>query len=302
MKKRLSPKHWAINLTDILRATCGADYFPVNVEQVAKEYSRQVFPDDPITVVKGDSLPGFDGALFRAPQNKKGWGIFYNKDVCSKGRINFTLAHELGHYLIHRNDYPNGIECGPQDMFRWESEYGQIEYQANQFAATLLMPFGDFRRQINASVKPTLDDIGKCAEERYKVSLTAATLRWTEYTERRSVVVVSRGGFILWARSSTSALKTGAFFRTANVPPVPIPSSSLAAHPERGLECKKHSPGVWFKEPCEEIVCVSDQYDFTISLLHLGEAVSRFDFDNDEPVRDVFDSMRTRTPGTSWLG
>ena len=45
---------------------------------------------------------------------------------------------------------------------------------ANVFAATLLMPLDDFRRQIGQRTRPTLDDIGGCAN-RYDVSLTAAT-------------------------------------------------------------------------------------------------------------------------------
>jgi Zn-dependent peptidase ImmA (M78 family) len=121
--------------------------------------------------------------------------------LASAGRINFTLAHELGHYLIHRVAYPNGFQCGDQDVVRWDSEYGQVEHQANVFAANLLMPLDDYRRQIDARTSADLDMISHCAD-RYRVSLIAALLRWLEYTERRVVLVVSRDGFILWARTS----------------------------------------------------------------------------------------------------
>lgn len=50
------------------------------------------------------------------------------------------------------------------------------------------------------------------------MSLIAAVLRWLSYTEKLAVLVVSRDGFILWARSTTAALKTGAFFRTSAGP------------------------------------------------------------------------------------
>jgi Zn-dependent peptidase ImmA (M78 family) len=82
----------------------------------------------------------------------------YNTDISSFGRLNFTLAHEFGHYLLHRLDYPDSITCSQQDMVRWDSESGQIEKQANEFAAGLLMPLDDFRRQIDASAKPGLDE------------------------------------------------------------------------------------------------------------------------------------------------
>jgi len=70
---------------------------------------------------------------------------------------NFTLGHEFGHYLLHRLAYPDGIRCGDRDVIRWESAYGQIEHQANVFAANLLMPLDDFRRQIPAAAKVDLD-------------------------------------------------------------------------------------------------------------------------------------------------
>src|SRR6266571_3775794 len=55
-----------------------------------------------------------------APPRAKGWGIFYNSAISSEGRINFTLGHEFGHYLIHRLAYPDGIRCGEQDVVRWD--------------------------------------------------------------------------------------------------------------------------------------------------------------------------------------
>ncbi len=302
MTKELSPKRWANEISVILNAVCKEDRFPVKVRQLALDYSRQRYSDDPITDVLGGSLPGFEGALFPAADGKKGWGIVYNSAISSHGRINFTLAHEFGHYLLHRLKYPDGIQCGEQDMVAWDSEYKQIESQANDFAATLLMPLDDYRRQIEARAMPDLDVLSRCAE-RYDVSLLAAILRWLQYTERRSVLLVSRDGFILWARSSKQALKTGAFFRTANLPPVAIPASALAAQ-RHMVEGRKglvaHDEGIWFKEPCKEMVLFSDQYDFAISLLHLGDAPSRFELD-EEPVEDTYDRMVSRTPGSSWL-
>jgi len=305
MTERLSPQRWANTLTTLLNSVYGdgPDRFPVRVGQLAKEYSHQRFPDDPVALVKGERLPDFDGALYRAPGHRKGWGIIYNKAVRSPGRINFTLAHEFGHYLLHRQDYPDGIECSQQDMVRWDSEYGQIEQQANDFAATLLMPLDDFRRQIEPRARPSLDDIGGCAN-RYRVSLIAATLRWLQYTERRSVLVLSRDGFILWARSSPRALKTGAFFRTANRPPVPIPGASLpmqSGYLDGSKGTVAHDAGVWFPEPCEEIALRSDHYDFAISLLHLDDATLRYEPAEEPKQDDAFDQMTSRTLGSSWL-
>lgn len=298
MSESWSPQRWANSLTAILNQVFGDTpaRFPVDVIGLAREVTLQKFPDDPITLVKGARLTGFDGALIKAPANKKGWGIIYNDAIESSGRINFTLAHELGHYFLHRIAYPDGLECGSQDMVRWDTDYRQIEQQANEFAAYLLMPLDDFRRQIDARAKPTLEDLGACAD-RYKVSLISAALRWLEYTERRSVLVVSRDGYILWARSSGAALKTGAYFKTIGRPPIAIPPASLALCPDLldgPMGTMQHDADSWFAEPCEEIALLSDRYDFTISLLHLGKATPRWEQSDEEETLDVFDKFSTR--------
>lgn len=98
-----SPERWAIDISLLLNAAFGPEHFPIKVPFLAKEFSGQKFPDDPISLVAGENLRKFDGALYRAPATKKGWGIIYNNGIRSPGRINFTLAHEFGHYLVHRH-------------------------------------------------------------------------------------------------------------------------------------------------------------------------------------------------------
>jgi hypothetical protein len=269
MSPAFTPERWAFEITHVLNAVLGAEHFPINVISVAQEYSAQKFPSDPISRIVGDNLPGFDGALYKAPQGKKGWAIFYNNAIRSTGRINFTLGHEFGHYLLHRLAYPDGIRCGEQDFVQWDSAYGQIEHQANVFAANLLMPLDDFRRQVAPSSKIDFDLISHCAD-RYRVSLIAAVLRWLSYTEKRAVLVVSRDGHILWSRSSTPALKTRTYFRTS-IGPIAIPVTSLAAQrlAMESRSTKDHEAGTWFPEPALEMTIFSEQYDFAISLLLL---------------------------------
>jgi len=293
MTNTLSPERWAFELTDLLNAVLGTDRFPIDIPAVVCEYTAKRFPDDPIISVQGDDLPGFDGALFKAPAGRKGWGIIYNNRISSQGRINFTLAHEFGHFLLHRIAYPQGFYCGEQDVVRWDSEYRQVEHQANVFAANFLMPLDDFRRQIPESDNVDLDMISHCAD-RYRVSLVAATLRWVNYTLKRAVLVISRDGFILWARSSQSAWKTGAFFRTSAAP-IEIPATSLPSQQNiliDGRATINHGPGVWFREPVREITVFAEHYDFAISLLLLDDAEPRdlFYLEEDEP--DVLSKMK----------
>ena len=285
-----TPEHWANILTKILDVMPSQDHqrFPVDVIEFAKQYSAQRFPDDRISLVKGAALDDFEGALYKAPAGKEGWGIIYNSGLGSVGRINFTVAHEFGHYLLHREKYPEGLECSEQDMLRWDSEYYRIENEANRFAANLLMPLNDFRQQIGPRTKPTLEMLSDCAN-RYSVSLIAVTLRWLEYTECRSVLVVSRDGFILWSRSSERALHSGAYFRISGSEPLPVPDSSFAASADSSLASKgsvSHEGGVWFNEKCVEVALISAQYDLVFSLIHL-ENLQNDDAGDNEYEEDI---------------
>lgn len=291
MTALFGPTRWAIEITKVLNLVFGPEHFPIDVVRIALDYTAQRFRGDAITMAEGANLPGFDGALHRAPRGKTGWGIVYNNSLASAGRINFTLAHEFGHYLLHRADHPDGIQCGEQDVVRWDSGYAQIEHQANEFAAALLMPLDDFRRQVAADASVDLDIISHCAA-RYRVSLIAAVLRWLTYTTRRAVLVVSRDGFILWSRSSEAALKTGAFFRTAGTP-VEIPAMSIAAtgnHLANSRSGILHGRGVWFQEEVREMTIFSEQYDFVISVLVLEnrDRYLQLEPDADEDTYDHF--------------
>lgn len=295
--RKVHPQRAANDITVVLRAA-GVAEFPVDVRSIAMEISRRKYPDAPIAVIKGDVLPGFEGALSPAPSGKKGWGIIYNNGVTSRGRINFTLGHEFGHYMLHREAYPDGFQCSTEDLATWESEYAQRENEANVFAATLLMPLDDFRSQIDPKGRPNFDDLGSCAD-RYDVSLIAATLRWLKYTSRRSMLVVSRDGFILWARSSEPALKSGLYFKTRNRPPIETPTKSLASdtnHSSGTSSICEYDADVWLRQPCTEQVIVSEQYDFKLSLLHFPDSDHELEL-LEEPIEDTTDRIRRRMSG-----
>lgn len=60
-------------------------------------------------------------------------------------RLNFSLAHEIGHYVLHKNLYKNiGIK-DLEGVFAFikeipEKQYFYLEAQANKFASNLLVP------------------------------------------------------------------------------------------------------------------------------------------------------------------
>jgi len=116
-----------------------------------------------------------------------------------KRRLRFTIAHEFGHYLLHRKKYPDGIQSSEADVDGRTKI--QVEREANEFASWLLMPLDDFRKQASPKDKPDFDVLGNCAD-RYEVSLVATILRWLQYTERRALLVTSVDGFVKWLWSS----------------------------------------------------------------------------------------------------
>lgn len=268
--------------------------FPVDVEAIAPELSATWFPSDPVKAIEGGPLPNFEGALYPLGDPATGWAIIYNESGVSLGRKKFTISHEFGHYLLHRTKLPRGIECDEKVVTRRDGK--GIEKEADEFAAGLLMPLDDFRARIGPDDKPSLDDLGG-ASDRYGVSLTAAALRWLEYTNRRAVFVVSRDGGAKWARSSHPALKSGRFYRTATETFM-LPDASLAAKGNFDAEGKASGvlpAGVWFPEEVEETSLFTRRYDLTLTLLHLPKEVSgpRW-FEDAVDERDTFDKMRAR--------
>lgn len=269
----LSPKAWANRLSTILNQTHGADRFPVDVKGLAIGFSESLYPSDAIVTIEAVNLPNFEGALFPRTVDVGGWNILYNNRLRSKGRINYTLAHELGHYLIHRNEDRSSFECSFDDISGREGE--RIEREANEFAATLLMPLNDFRHQINDTTRVTVDDLTVIAE-RYRVSWTAACLRWLEYTRRSAMLVVSRDEFILWSRSSKRAFREGAYFATrSNTFAMPSASPAVSGLTATTNEPVFHGSSVWFDRESSEYCIASTHYDLTFSLLHLSEPPER---------------------------
>lgn len=257
-----------VRIAETFSAAHRQPVYPINVEQLALEAAGIFGWSDPITEVHSAPIKSFEGALF-PDDDRKRWLLLYNESLTSRGRVRFTQAHELGHYILHRTQRES-FQCSEADMLDWDDK--NIEGQADLFASYLLMPLEDFRRQITGTVD--LDILGRCAE-RYGVSLTAALLKWLSYTDEKAVVVMSNDGFINWAWSSDPAFKAGIFFKT-RCGPIAVPSASLAAdssvrHHRTGIQ---NQASIWFRHadpqtPLREMKISADQYNSTISLLLL---------------------------------
>lgn len=291
---RPRPLKEAARITQMLDLVLGADRFdraPVDVIGLALEYSRQVAPDSPIHEVVERNLPGCVGALVYGETRPRQWAIMYHVGQ-SDGRRSFTVGHEFAHYLLHRQSieqdggFDGGIYCDENSVDRRAGS--GIEQEADEFTAALLMPLHDFRRQQPAKARVDFDTLSRLAK-RYGVSLTAAILRWLEYTETRAMMVVSNEGFAHWAKPSGPALKSGRFIRTKNAV-YELPSQAFATrrdYSDAALAGVVQQAGVWFPEPVHEICLRSDRYDQEITVLQFEADGPRFQAEEEQS--DVFD-------------
>ena len=286
------PMAEANRISSMLNTVLGADRFPVKVDELALEYSRQCFSDSPIDRIQGEDLDGFDG-LLKANKARSKWLVLYNSATPSEGRKRFTIAHEFGHYILHRHQQ-DLFECGDDDIETGDNNERHIETEADLFASTLLLPLDDFRRQVDGH-PISFDLLGHCAD-RYGVSLTAAALRWTEIAPKRAILVASRDDHMLWAKSNKAALRSGAYFATRKNT-IELPHDALARSYNAFDMCDNRTGRAqsWFARepasmPVTEMTRVAGQYDYTLTLLLLPEAEWQgARHDDEEPEEDTYD-------------
>lgn len=293
MTEPTTPAGWGIQLSKLWIAS--GQTFPVDVKLLALEVTKQRFAD-PIGLVTPHGVAGIDGMLSK--RAKKGdWCISYDEDVVVPGRINFTLAHELGHYFCHRQ-WQAEFRCGQGAMLDYYGEASkQMEKEANVFASYLLMPATDFRQQINRQTI-TLELLGEVAD-RYQTSFTATALKWLEITEEAAMLVVARDEFVCWSYPSKLARSRSAWL----APGTPVPASAV----DRLKTATTHSDNTWCRVPAgiwhpsleaDESVIVSDQFELTIFLVRFPEA--RVVVHDEDIETDAFDMMTDTLRGFDW--
>ncbi|HOY87309.1 MAG TPA: ImmA/IrrE family metallo-endopeptidase [Methylotenera sp.] len=277
-----TPPAWGIELSKLWVQSSMP--FPIKPIEIAYEVSKVRF-DDKIAAIKGHNATGIDGMLTKSSKANE-WFILYDETVQSKGRINFTIAHEFGHYLLHR-DKESNFECSQSKILGYgNQQFIQIEKEANIFASYLLMPIDDFRSQINGN-QFTLELLSHCAD-RYDVSLTACVLKWIQFTEETAIVVLSRDEHILWSYPSNSAKKQNIFFKKGT--PLPQQVLSRIANIYETNTTFRYEPGVWHPNlDSIESLIISDKYETELFVIRFPNANLK-DFE-EESTFDTFDLM-----------
>ena len=120
---------------------------PVNVVALATAFGLKVYHDD--------LAEGISGKIIKdaAHGGPSGYSIVINSNE-SANRRRFTIAHEIGHYLLHRDRIGDGLV----DDALYRSGLSSFdEVRANRLAADILMPFDLIEQAIKSGTKNVQD-------------------------------------------------------------------------------------------------------------------------------------------------
>jgi len=97
-----------------------------------------------LKVYYSDWPDNISGCLKRDEKSKSGYSIFVNTNH-HPNRRRFTIAHEIAHFVLHRDLIGDGIT---DDKLYRSGMTNKVEAQANSFAADILMPRPQLRKDL----------------------------------------------------------------------------------------------------------------------------------------------------------
>jgi len=124
--------------------------------------------------------------------------IFVNDAKKTKGRINFSIAHEIAHAVLPKHVMENFF-CYVDDI----SESNKIrmdkwrEREANDFASYILLPDKEYKN-LTRRMDFTYENLYKISRI-CEVSLTFAALKWVKLSNLQIGIVVSKGSIVEWS-------------------------------------------------------------------------------------------------------
>jgi hypothetical protein len=160
-----------------------------DVFQVARELRLKV---------KEEDLDGCEGLLIRPTGVARGM-IAVKKSIRSEGRKRFTIAHEIGHFVLLGHDEGGSI-CGQKDIESWKDRSDAKEREADDFAAELLIPTVVVKAHL-ARRTPSLSAIESVANE-CAASLSASAWKYCDLTSEQCAIIWSERGRVSWSRRS----------------------------------------------------------------------------------------------------
>lgn len=174
---------------------------PVDPMQIATEEGIRLCAD-----LFGD---GFD-ARIEYYSDLDEFAIFHQRPRYGHtvGRVNFSVAHELGHYYLHSRYLLSGKSHNSSADYRSKDP---MEVEADAFAAAILMPRELFKAEVRKLRREicTLSDICKLAKEHFRTSVTSTALRYLRCDFEACAIVMSKAGRVVWADYSTDMKQLG---------------------------------------------------------------------------------------------
>jgi Zn-dependent peptidase ImmA (M78 family) len=162
---------------------------PVPIEQLCQQFD--------ITSIGDLNTDGFEAAL--VTNEVKSEGAILVAKGRSRQRRRFSIAHELGHFLIpaHLPRVGEPSFCSAEHLRaadpRDEDRRRRMEAEANRFAALLLMPPPVLRAELQKIRRPDVVDIVRLAEL-FDVSKDALARAYADYTrEAVAIIVIHKG-------------------------------------------------------------------------------------------------------------
>jgi Zn-dependent peptidase ImmA (M78 family) len=135
--------------------------------------------------VRYEPLKGMDGRIVRQGNSAI---ITVNSGITYEGQKRFVIAHELGHFFLHPN--ARQVESVSQDQTNnWSDRQEIEEYEANIFAAELLMPSTMFSQMIKGKT-PSFDLVDSL-QDNFKTTLTATAVQYVLNTKEECAIVAS---------------------------------------------------------------------------------------------------------------
>ncbi|WP_072384406.1 ImmA/IrrE family metallo-endopeptidase [Novosphingobium sp. NDB2Meth1] len=177
-------------------------------------------------------------------------------------RERFSIAHELGHFLIetHRPVPGQPLSCALNDLSHTDTKaadrHKRIEAEANRFAAALLMPAAKVRKAMTAR-EPNLDEIVSLARN-FAVSKEAMARVYVTASRADIAVLILQHGRILRVYRSAE-------FPWIQVPiGQPVPNGSIAAgsnhEPGERTEIEECEPETWLSaRACADVEVMTEQ-------------------------------------------
>jgi Zn-dependent peptidase ImmA (M78 family) len=121
--------------------------------------------------------------------------ITVNSNLLNSAQRRFAVAHELGHFILHR-----GIKKYYSDDERSFYKYhqdGSHEVEANEFASELLMPVRRFK---DYSMNKSFDvDLIMDIATYFETSITSTSIKYSTFGHEPVATIFTQDGVIKWS-------------------------------------------------------------------------------------------------------